>query len=530
LLAVLGAVLLVLLIACVNVTNLLLARGVQRRGEFAMRAALGAPRSRLVRQLLTESLLLAELGGALGVLVAEFGVDALLVLSPPELPRMGAIAVNGAAFAFALGIATLIGLAIGLVPALHASRGDLRVGLQQGSPRTVGGHQLMRRALVVAEVALALVLLVSAGLLLRSLERVFAVTPGFDASNVLTMQVQTAGHQFDDDDARRRFFTRALEDVRRVPGVASAAFTSLLPLGGGDEFGTYGTLFEKDQRSYDVFRYAVTPGYFETMKVPLRQGRFFDDRDVKDAPLAVVISESLAKHEFPGQDPIGQRVHVGPRDRPWYTVVGVVGDVKQESLAASSWDQVYITAAQSWFADDALTLVVRPRGDATVLVPAIRNAIWSVDKDQPIVRVATMDRLLAASEAQRRFAMIVFEMFGIVALALAAIGIYGVLSGSVSERTREIGVRLALGASPRDILALVLRQGMALTGLGAAIGLAGAVIATEGLVTLLFGISRLDPITYLGVIVLLLGVSAVACWMPAQRAARVDPAVTLRTE
>jgi predicted permease len=301
-------------------------------------------------------------------------------------------------------------------------------------------------------------------------------------------------------------------------------------LGGGDEFGVYGTFFEKDNGGYNVFRYVVTPDYFQTMKIPLRRGRLLDEHDVADAPLAVLISESLAKREFPGQDPVGQRVHVGPKDRPWYTIFGVVGDVKQTSLAASSWDQVYITAAQSWFADDALSLVVRARGDAAALAPAIQSAIWSVDKNQPIIRITTIDGLLDGSEAQRRFALIVFETFGIVALALAAIGIYGILSGNVAERTREIGVRLALGASPGDILALVVRQGMTLTGLGAAIGLAGAVAATQALVTLLFGISPLDPITYFGVIALLLGVSGIACWVPARRAARVDPAVTLRTE
>jgi len=530
LLAVLGAVMLVLLIACVNVTNLLLARGAQRRREFAMRAALGAPRSRLIRQQLTESVLLAALGGAFGIIVAEFGVDALLALSPPGLPRVNAIAVNGAVFAFALGITTLVGLAVGLIPALHVSRSDLRLTIQQSSRNASGAHQLTRRTLVVAEVALALVLLVSAGLLLRSLERLFAVAPGFDASNVLTMQVQTSGHQFDDDRARRQFYTRALEEVGHVPGVASAAFTSLLPLGGGDEFGRYGALFEKDERSYDVFRYAVTPAYFETMSVSLHRGRFLNEPDVENTPLAVLISESLAKHEFPGQDPIGQRVHVGPADKPWYTIVGVVGDVKQASLAASLPDAVYITPAQWWFAEDALSLVVRARGDTAALAPAIRTAIWSVDKDQPITRVATMDALLASSEAQRRFALIVFEAFGIAALALAAIGVYGVLSGSVAERTREIGVRLALGASPRDIFALVVRQGITLTGLGAVIGLAGAVAASRTLVTLLFDISPLDPITYFAVIALLLGVSGIACWMPAWRAARVDPAITLRAE
>lgn len=539
LLAILGAVMLLLLIAGVNVTNLLLARGAQRRGEFALRVALGAARPRLIWQLLTESLLLAVIGGALGMLVAQNGARALVALSPPGLPRVDAIAVDGAVLAFALGITTLIGLAVGLIPALHVSRHDLRAGIQQSSRQTAGGHQMTRRVLVVAEVALALVLLVSAGLLLHSLQRLFALDPGFDPSHLLTMQVQTSGHQFDDLQAapgvgtsiRRRFFAQALEAARRVPGVKAAAFTSLLPLTDG-QFGIYGALFENDPPGggTNVFRYVVSPGYCETMGIPLRRGRLLDEHDVAGAPQAVLISESLAKRQFPGQDAIGKRVHVGPTDRPWYIVVGIVGDVKQGSLAENQPDAVYITSAQSWFADDALSLVVRARGDAATLAPAIRKAIWSVDKDQPIVQVATMDRLLAAPAAERRFALILFEMFGIAALVLAAAGIYGVLSGSVSERMHEIGIRSALGASRANILALVVRQGMALTGLGVAIGLSGAVAATRAIATLLFGVSRFDPVTYVGVIALLVGVSAIACGVPAWRAARVDPAATLRAE
>jgi putative ABC transport system permease protein len=533
LLAILGAVLLVLVIACVNVTNLLLAHGAQRRGELAMRAALGAERTRLIRQLLTESLLLAIIGGTLGMLVAEIGVRALVALSPPQLPRLGAIHVDGAVFAFALGITTLIGLGVGLIPALHGSRGDLQSGLQQSSRRAAGSHVATRGTLVVAEVALALVLLVGAGLLLRSIERLFAVSPGFDASHLLTMQVQASGHRFDDDRVTHRFFAQALEAVRQVPGVATVAFTSQLPLSG--DFEKYGVQLESipnetSEEDQSAFRYAVSPGYFETLGIPLRRGRLLDARDVAGAPPAVLISESLAKRRLPGRDPIGERVHVGSTDQPWYTIVGVVGDVKQTSLAMNQADAAYITTTQWRFADRALWLVVRARGDAAALVPAIRNAIWSVDKDQPIVRVATMDDLLAASAAERRFALIVFEAFALAALVLAATGIYGVLSGSVTERMREIGVRSALGASRGNILALVVRQGMTLTGLGVAIGLCGAVAASQAIITLLFGVSRLDPITYLGVIVLLFGVSGIACWVPAWRAARVDPSVTLRAQ
>jgi putative ABC transport system permease protein len=448
-----------------------------------------------------------------------------------------AISVSPSVFAFAFAMTTLIGLAVGLVPALHIGRGDLRGGLQRSSRQTAGGHHLTRRALVVAELALAVVLLISAGLLLHSLNRLFRVDPGFDPSHMLTMQVQTSGHKFDDlasapgagAAVRRRFFAQALDAVRHVPGVQAAAFTSLLPFT-NPELSIYGSHFEKDQSGFDVFRYVVSPGYFEAMGIPLLRGRLLDDHDIESAAPATVISASLARHEFGSDNPIGQHVHIGPMDRPWFTIVGVVADVKQVSLADSQLDEVYITPAQSWFADDVMGLVVRARGEAAALAPAVRNAVWSVDKDQPIVQVATMDNLIAETAAERRFALILFEAFGLVALVLAATGIYGVLSGSVTERMREIGVRSALGATRGNILALVLGQGMALTALGITIGLAAAVAASRALVTLLFGISRLDGITYAGVIALLACVAGAACWIPAWRAAGVDPATTLRAE
>jgi predicted permease len=499
-----------------------------------MRAALGAGRWRLVRQLLAESLLLATLGGALGMMVAQFGVRALVALSPPELPRVDAIRLDGTVFVFALGISALIGLVGGLIPARQASRGDLHMGLQQSSARTAGGQQLTRRTLVVTEFAIALVLLVSAGLLLRSLQRLFAIDPGFDAAHVLTMQVQESGHRFDDDSARARFFTQALEAVRQVPGVASAAFTSQLPLSG--DYESFGVQFAADpnDNSEVGLRYAVSPGYFEAMRIPLRRGRVLDEHDGVGAPLAVLLSESFARRKFPGQDPLGQRLRVGPdigrADRPWGTVVGVVGDVKQASLALSDSDAFYTSTTQYAWVDSVQSLVARMRGDAAANTRAIKNAIWSVDRDQPVVRVATMDSLLAKSEAERHFVLILFEAFGLVALVLAATGIYGVLSGSVTERMREIGVRVAVGATRGDILALVIRQGLMLTAFGIVIGLAGAMAASQALITLLFGVSGLDPATYFGVIVLLTGVSLIACGFPAWRAAQIDPANTLRAE
>jgi putative ABC transport system permease protein len=541
LLAIIGAVMLVLVIACVNVTNLLLARGVHRRGEFALRAALGAGQGRLFRQLLTESLLLAGIGGVLGMAVAIIGVRALVALSPPGLPRAGAIGVDSTVFTFGLGITTLIGLTFGFMPALQAARSDPQRNLHHGSPRTSGGHRRSRGALVVAEVALALVLLVGAGLLLRSLERLFAVEQGFDSSRLLTMQVQTSGHRFDDDRITYQFFEEVIDAVRQVPGVTAAALTSQLPLSGDlDEYGAHVEATPTQAAaSYSVFRYAVSPGYIETMRIPLRGGRLIDEHDRSGAQSVALISESLARRAFPTESPIGRRLRVGPTDGPPYTIVGVVGDVKQMSLALSESDAVYIVASSpvaairtsQWrFADRAMSLVVRARGDVAALAPAIRQAVWSVDKNQLVVRVATMDDLVAASAAERRFALILFEAFALAALVLAAAGIYGVISGSVAERTREIGVRAALGASRGDILMLITRQGMTLTALGTAIGLLGAMGASQAIVTLLFGVSRLDPVTYVGVIVLLLVVSTLACWVPAWRASRVDPAITLRAE
>ncbi|HUL74779.1 MAG TPA: ABC transporter permease [Vicinamibacterales bacterium] len=536
LVAIVGAVLLVLAIACVNVTNLLLARSTERRSELAMRAALGAGRARLIRQLLTESVLLGAVGGLLGLAVAAFGVRALVALSPPGLPRVGAIRLDTAAFAFALGVTVLIGIAVGLAPALQFSRGDLTRGVQQSSQRTTRGHRLTRHALVVAEVALALVLLVGSGLIWRSLTGLLAVPTGFEASHVLTMRVQPAGQQRTDA-ARSQLFKEALDAVRAVPGVEAAGFTSQLPLSG--DVDKYGARFEsarEDPPDQDgsAFRYAVTPGYVDAMRIPLRRGRLLDAHDTPGAPEAVLISESFAKRRFPGRNPVGQRVRFGPEtadpDRPWDVIVGVVGDVKQASLALGQPDAFYVVVDQWVWVDNAMSLVVRTRGDATALVAPVKRAIWSVDREQSIERVETMDDLVLRSEAERRFVLTVLGAFALAALLLAAIGVYGILSGSVAERAREIGVRAALGASPVEILMLVVQQGVTLTAMGAALGVVAAAIASRAVLALLFGVSRLDPATYLGVVLILGAVSMLACALPAWRAARIDPMVTLRAE
>jgi putative ABC transport system permease protein len=534
LLAILGAVALVLMIACVNVANLLLARSARRSSEFAMRTALGAGRMRLIRQLLTESMLIASIGCLLGMVIAEIGVRALVALSPAGLPRLGAINMNGGAFAFGLGITTLVGILVGFASAVQAYRGDPHCALQGGSLRTTsGGLQRTRHMLVISEVALSVMLLVGAGLLLRSLKHLFAVDPGFDSGHLLTMQVQESGRRFGDDRVRAQFFEKVLEAVRQVPGVTAAAFTTQLPLSG--DLAVYAVQFESDPNdsSEGVFQYATSPGYFDAMRIPLKAGRLLDERDRAGTPGAVLISESLAKRKFPNRNPVGQRVRIGldagHSDRPWATIVGVVGDVKQASLEMSEPDAFYTSTTQWFWVDTAQSLVVRTNGNPANLAQTIKNAIWSIDKDQPIVRVATMDSLLAESQVERRFALMLFEVFGIAALVLAAVGIYGVLSSYVTERIREIGVRAALGASRQNILLWIFRRGMSLTGIGVAIGLGGAIAASQTIASMLYGVSRFDWIAYAGVSVLLTSVSGIACLLPAWSAAKVDPSITLRS-
>lgn len=537
LIAVLVGVLLLLAIVCVNVSNLLLARGAQRRGELAMRAALGAGRRRLTRQLITESVALALIGGVIGMFIAELGVLGIVALRPPELPRVGVIRVDATVLAFGFVITTAIGIIVGMLPALGATRRDLHTETQESSARSTQGHQRTRGALVVAEVALALVLLVSAGLLFKSIQRVFAVHVGFDAANLLTMQVQETGPEYRPDStaparvdsARYRLYSEALAAVLEVPGVTAASFTSLLPL--SSETDTYGVHFENDPDPKDdgaALRYSVTPSYFSAMHIPLRRGRLLDANDGPGSPRAVVINESFAARKFPHDDPIGKRLRFGPEDGDWYSIVGVAGDVKQSSLQTGDADALYVVPTQWHWVDNAMSLVVRARGDAGAIAPAVRNALWSVNKDLPITRIATMPELVDRSVSDRHFTLILFETFGLAALLLAAIGIYGVLAGSVTERTREIGVRSALGASSASIVGMVLRVGMSLTVIGVVAGMVAAGIASRIVVSMLFGISRLDPATYLIVAALLCAVSAIACSVPAIRAARVDPAATLK--
>jgi putative ABC transport system permease protein len=529
-LAVVVAAALLLVIACVNVINLLLARNAERRAELAMRSALGAGRWRMIRQLVTETLVLAGLGGLGGLLIGQASLRGLALFGPAGWTHADGAALDAPVFAIAFDVTAAVGLVVGFAPAF--SNRDLKGAVPQGSWQA-SAHHRMRRSLVVAEIAVALVLLVGAGLLFRSLQHLFAIAPGFDDRNVLSMQVQVAGRRFDDPEVTHRYFQQVLEAVRQVPGVTTAAVTTLLPLTGDSD--VYGLQFESSAaegigEDTSGFRYGVSPGYFEAMRIPLRRGRLLSDQDRAEAPLAVVISEAFAAQRFPKSDPIGERVHIGPTDRPWFTIVGVVGDVRQMSLESNLFNGIYVTPEQWHFADRVRWFVVKAQGDAAALAPAIQSAIWSVDKDQAIVRVAPMSRWVEATAGTRRFAMILFEAFGFAALLLTAIGIYGVVSGGVNERTREIGVRTALGASRNSILAMVMRQGLWLSAAGVATGAVAAAMASRGLTTMLFGISPLDPASYVAVAVLLISVAMAASWLPAWRASRVDPAVTLRSE
>jgi putative ABC transport system permease protein len=529
-LAVMVAAILLLAIACVNVINLLLARNAERRAELAMRTALGAGRWRVIRQLVTETLVLAGLGGLAGLLVGQASLRGLALFGPAGWVDADGVTLDTPVFAIAFAVTAAVGLVIGFAPAF--SNRELKGFLPQGAWQAASNHR-MRRSLVVAEIAVALVLLVGAGLLFRSLQQLFAISPGFDDRSVLSMQVQVAGRRFNDADVTHRFFQQALDAVRQVPGVATAAVTTQLPLTGDAD--AYGLRFESSaaaglSEDSSAFRYGVSPGYFEAMRIPLRRGRLLADQDRANTPLSVVISEAFAAQRFPDVDPIGQRVHIGPTNRPWFTIVGVVGDVKQMSLESNLFNGVYVTPEQWHFADRARWFVVKAYGDPAALAPAIQAAIWSVDKDQAIVRVAPMSRWVEATAGTRRFAMILFEAFGLAALLLTAIGIYGVVSGGVTERVREIGVRTALGASRGNILSMVMGQGLGLSIAGVAIGLAAAAIASRGLRSLLFGISPLDPWSFGAVVVLLIGVAAGASWLPAWRASRVDPSITLRSD
>ncbi len=535
LLTLLGAVGLLMLIACANVANLLLARAAGRSKEMAIRAALGAGPARIVRQLLTESVLLALAGGALGAAVARVGVSALVALAPAHLPRANEIAVDARALAFTLTLALAAGVAFGLAPAFSAMRIDLHRALKEGGRGS--GHQgprqqRLRAALVVVELAVALVLLAGAGLLIRSFARLHQARPGFEPEGAVAAALVLSPGKQREGAAQAAFAEQATARLAALPGVTAAGAVEALPFS-GDVINVValrvaGRPPPEQHPTANVF--SVTPGYFEAMGIPLLRGRRFDAHDSAGGAPVAVISQSAARGLFPGEDPIGERidaVRAGP-DR-WREIVGVVGDVKLDRLDGDVTLQAYAPFGQAPSA--SVTFVLRAPGLAAApAAAAVRAAIAAIDGDQPVAHVRPLGELVARSFARERFAMILFAVFSAAALLLAGVGVYGVTAYSVAQRTGEIGVRVALGARPRDVVALVLRGGGRLVATGIVAGLACAVPLAQVLRSMLFGVSPSDPFTFIAIAVLLAIVALVACVVPARRAARVDPMIALRAE
>ena len=531
---------LVLLIACANVANLLLARAAARRKEIAIRLSLGAGRGRLIRQLLTESVLLAMLGGGGGLLLAAWGADLLMAFKPPvPIPIELNLHGDWRVFGFMFGLSLLTGIVFGLVPAWAASRPDVVGALKDessaASAASVGGRRgRLRGALVVVQVAVSLLLLICAGLFLRSLQNASSIDPGFDADNllVMSMDLQQQGY----DEARgSNFSAQLLDRVRTVPGVVSAGLTDELPLGlGGSRRGlTLEGYAAQPGESTEINSSTVAPGYFETLRIPLVQGRTFEAQDHAKAPGVVLINEAFARRYWSGQPPLGKRIQMGMvregvNDAPALTVVGVVKDGKYATLGEEATPFFYLNLAQNY--GSSPTLIVRTRGNPTDLLATVRSEVATLDKSLPLFDVKTMRQHLGLALLPARLAGSVLGIFGFIALLLAAAGIYGVMAYAVAERTREIGIRMALGANPLAVLRLIVQQGMTLVLIGLAIGLTAALALTHLLKRLLFGVSATDPLTFAGIALLLTTVALLACWIPARRATKVDPMMALRCE
>jgi len=530
----LGAVGFVLLIACANVANLLLARAASRRKEIALRAGLGASRWRIARQLLTESVVLSIFGGVLGLLLAWWGTKALLALSPPELMDLRGASINVPVLLFTGGLTLVTGIVFGLVPAFEASRFDINEPLKESGKSVVGGTRAhrVRSVFVVAQVALALVLLIGAGLLMKSLSRLQSVDPGFDSENVLTMQVHLPPVKYDTDPKVINFFKQAIEQIRAMPGVESAGAINTIPFG-GPHSGTNLDIEGQPKRPPGQF---LTTGvcvtdanYFQTMRIPLKRGRLFTQQEVQEMRHVVVVNEAFARENFPGQDPIGQRVTIYMKDdNPPSEIIGIVGDNKHKGLDAEIEPMSFWPIAE--LAYSRMTIVIRTRGDSTNMVAAARNVIRQLDPDQPVGEVITMGGLMARSVARSRFNSTLLAIFSVVALVMAAVGIYGVMSYAVLQRTHEIGVRMALGAQRADVLKLILKQGIILAVTGVLVGLAGSFGLTRLISTLLFEVAATDKTTFAAVAVGLFAITFIASYIPARRATRVDPLVALRYE
>lgn len=545
-----AAVAFVLLIACANIANLLLARAQSRQKEMAIRAAMGAGRWRIARQLLTESVLLALVGGTLGILIAQWGIKLILYISPDAIPRAREISLDWRVFAFTIGLSFLTGILFGLVPALQAGVVDVHETLKETGRGTSGRHWL-RSSLVVVEVATTLVLLIGAGLMIRSFYRLQKVDPGFSYDHLTSFSVSLPQKKYTSNEQREQFYNRLLENLRGLPGVEASAAASGLPLGNNG----WQTSFVVDGRPRPprdqtplMEACLVTPDYFRAMNIPLKRGRYFADHDDRSslagkdlsklneiekemaALNSIVIDEEFARRYWPNEDPIGKRVVMGSEERPQYlTVLGVVGRVKMEGLSQDSKRvQGYFPFAQ--IPNGGMTVIIKAAGEPNQLIAAVRQQVKTIDPDQPIYGIRTMDEIRAESVAPERLNLTLLSIFAGIALILAIVGIYGVMSYSVTQRTHEIGIRMAIGAQPRDVFRMVLRQGMMLALIGVGFGLIGAFGLTRLMATMLFGVEPTDPATFAAIAALLTVVALIACYIPGRRATKVDPVVSLRYE
>jgi putative ABC transport system permease protein len=532
LLVLFGAVGLVLLIACANVANLLLARAAVRQREVAIRLALGASRARLIRQFLLESLVLSFAGAAVGLLLARWSLDALAPLAKGALPVFQEFPLDGRVFAFLLAVAVLSGLAFGIVPALHSSRGDVRDSLAEAGGKTTGGgrQQLFRSSLVILEIAVSLVLLVGAGLLLRGFLNLSSTAPGLVPDNVLTAHLPVPIAQL--EGSTPRIFRPVLEKIRALPGVRSAALVSLLPIQNAWTNGSFAIEGrpepEPGQEPLAELRVA-SPGFFPSLGIPIQRGRDFTEADGESGPMVLVVNEALAREHFPGEDPLGRRLRFGDDA---FAIIGVVGNVRQAGLDVDPLPEIYFPYAapdaMGWLADPVL--VIRTAVPPESLAGEVRAAVRSVDPTLPLYDVLTMEEVIDGSLASRRLNFWLLAIFAGVALVLSAAGLYGVISYLVAQRTREIGVRIALGARNRDVVGLVMRQAARLTGAGILLGLLGSFLFTRVLEGLLFGVSARDPLTFAALASVLATVALLATWLPARRASRVDPILAIRAE
>jgi predicted permease len=533
----LAAVGCVLLIACVNVANLLLSRALGRQREIAIRTAVGASTGRVIRQLLTESVLLALCGGALGVLLAFIGIHWTHVLGPRSVPRLEEVGIRGDALLFTFLISVASGILFGLAPALRMARVDMLARLKNSERGSAGASAMwgrgnnLRRLLVIAELSISVVVLIAAGLLLRSFILLERVDPGFNPNNVLTVELALSGDKYQDPKANRAASRRFLENLERLPGVTSVGAVSSLPLSGMLAWGPIiveGRVPLPGEKFINADQRVVAGHYFETMQIPLLKGRYFNDDDTADKPPVVIVDEFMAKQLWPNQDPLGKRVSFSDLKAPpvWATVVGVVGRIKQEKLDSDSRMALYFPHSQ--YISRLFNLVVRTTTDPASLTSAVNHELHEVDGDLPLYGVVTMDQRVADSLARRRFTAVLLALFAGFALILAAIGIYGVMAYLVNQGTREIGIRMALGATQPSVLKLVVKQGMTLAFTGVAIGMVAAFAFARLVSGLLYGVTSNDPLTFTLVAVLLSIVALIASYIPARRAARIDPMVCLR--